>query len=431
MTPSALLWNNSSYEVGSLRRGVQRLDPLAADAAPPRRRTARSVAPPQPSPDEVAEAYAQFLLGHRLEENDDEAGAIAAYKRAMELDPTAADIPAELAGLYLQQNKVQEAMTAAEAGAEDRADQSRSATACSASSTRRCRRAADPAARGRGADAADGNLGEGDRPFRARDRGRRRPNRSERSRDAGAALRPHRRVRQGDSAADRSGQPGARLAGRSAAARRGVRRRRPQPPTRSRGSRSGRASDPRLLPALADFYERERRWQDAAGAYAAALQRAPRNARSQTRYASGAAQRRRPRQLDKARDALTEVVAARPTDARALYLLSQAQRRLGDSPGGRSVGAPRRSRRTREPARLLRARRGARRAASVPGDHRRARAGRRRQPRQDRRQRVRRQHAAAAPRVSRTRSSGSTTRRSRPSTKRAGWRRRIRRSPAT
>ena len=29
------------------------------------------------------------------------------------------------------------------------------------------------------------------------------------------------------------------------------------------------AGDPRLLPTLADFYERERRWSDAAGAYAA------------------------------------------------------------------------------------------------------------------------------------------------------------------
>ena len=47
------------------------------------------------SPDRVAEAYNQFLLGHRLEESDDDSGAIAAYKRARELDPLAADIPAE------------------------------------------------------------------------------------------------------------------------------------------------------------------------------------------------------------------------------------------------------------------------------------------------------------------------------------------------
>ena len=64
------------------------------------------VAGAQPKPDRVAEAYAQYLLAHRLEENDDEAGAVAAYKRAMELDPTAADIPGALAAAYLRQDKI-------------------------------------------------------------------------------------------------------------------------------------------------------------------------------------------------------------------------------------------------------------------------------------------------------------------------------------
>jgi tetratricopeptide (TPR) repeat protein len=68
----------------------------------------------RPPISKAAEAYAQFLLAHHLEEREDENGAIAAYKRAMELDPQAADIPAELAALYLRQSKVQEAMAAAE-----------------------------------------------------------------------------------------------------------------------------------------------------------------------------------------------------------------------------------------------------------------------------------------------------------------------------
>ncbi len=68
----------------------------------------------RPPISKAAEAYAQFLLAHHLEEREDENGAIAAYKRAMELDPQAADIPAELAALYLRQSKVQEAMGAAE-----------------------------------------------------------------------------------------------------------------------------------------------------------------------------------------------------------------------------------------------------------------------------------------------------------------------------
>src|SRR5215212_10200144 len=60
-----------------------------------------------PPVDRSAEAYAQFMIGHRLAEHDDTAGAITAYKRAMEIDPTAADIPAELASLYLQTDKIQ------------------------------------------------------------------------------------------------------------------------------------------------------------------------------------------------------------------------------------------------------------------------------------------------------------------------------------
>src|SRR5262245_15611818 len=58
--------------------------------------------------DPVAEAYAQFMLGHRLEDEENIDGAIAAYKRAMTLDPQAAEIVAELADLYLRQNKMQE-----------------------------------------------------------------------------------------------------------------------------------------------------------------------------------------------------------------------------------------------------------------------------------------------------------------------------------
>ena len=58
----------------------------------------------RPPVSKAAEAYAQFLLAHHLEEREDENGAIAAYKRAMELDPQSPDIPAELAALYLRQS---------------------------------------------------------------------------------------------------------------------------------------------------------------------------------------------------------------------------------------------------------------------------------------------------------------------------------------
>src|SRR5689334_11490439 len=71
---------------------------------------ARTTAPP----DKVAEAYAQFLVAHHLDETDDVTGAVAAYKRAMELDPSAAEVPAELAGVLLRHNRLDEARATAE-----------------------------------------------------------------------------------------------------------------------------------------------------------------------------------------------------------------------------------------------------------------------------------------------------------------------------
>src|SRR5258708_8790892 len=101
-----LLWNNSP---------MKSLIVAAFCVAVPISAAGQSRVPS--ATDRPGEAYEQFLLAHRLAEHDDEAGAIAAYKRAMALDPQAADIPAELADLYLQSNKIQEAKAAAEQAA--------------------------------------------------------------------------------------------------------------------------------------------------------------------------------------------------------------------------------------------------------------------------------------------------------------------------
>jgi hypothetical protein len=72
--------------------------------------TTRNARPaPTPGPAlaaNVAEAYQQYLLGRMNERDDKIDAAIAAYKRSIVLDPTAADVRAELAGLYLRQNRV-------------------------------------------------------------------------------------------------------------------------------------------------------------------------------------------------------------------------------------------------------------------------------------------------------------------------------------
>ena len=97
--------------------------------------------------------------------------------------------------------------------------------------------------------------------------------------------------------------------------------------------------DPSLLPTLADFYERQQRWEDAADAYARALNVAPRNTELKTRYAQALLNAGGRDNLTKARDALNELVSTR-NDARALYMLSQANRRLGDLAARRKRGAP-------------------------------------------------------------------------------------------
>ena len=109
------------------------------------------------------------------------------------------------------------------------------------------------------------------------------------------------------------------------------------------------SDDPSLLPTLADFYERQQRWNDAANAYARALNVAPRNVELKTRYAQALLNAGGRDNLGKARDALNDIVSTR-NDARALYLLSQANRRFGDLAGAEGGGPPRdRACRTQSP----------------------------------------------------------------------------------
>jgi tetratricopeptide (TPR) repeat protein len=283
----------------------------------------------QTKPDRVAEAYAQFLLGHHLDERDDEAGAIAAYKRAMELDPTAADIPGELAAVYLRQNKVQEAMTVADQAIKiepNNREANRVLGIIYAALAETGR-----SARGRTANASpDENLTKAIRHLELAIAG------------LGGEADPNVRAtlarayvvgEQYDKAIPIlttlvNEQPGWQdgpvllaeaysSAGRSAEAIAWL--------------EEHTASDPRLLPTLGDFYERERKWQEAADAYGRAVEQAPRNTELRARYASALVNAGGRDNLGKAREMLTEVAAARPTDARVLYLLSQTERRLGDA----------------------------------------------------------------------------------------------------
>jgi tetratricopeptide (TPR) repeat protein len=289
---------------------------------------ARSRAP-QPGaalPGKVAQAYEQFLIGHHLEESDDVPGAIAAYKKAMALDPLAADIPAELAALYFRHERTDEAVAAAQQALK---------VAPSNPEAHRVLGLID-AAKVDNARPAPGAPPDPD--------------------VASAIDHLEKAIANPEGEADPNARGTlARLYLRSAMYDKAI----PllvdlvrQQPGWTEGPRllaqayaaAGRVSDaiawldeqsaddPSLLPTLAQFYEQEQRWKDAAGAYGRALEIAPRNTDLQTRYAQALMNSGDHDDLAKARETLT-AMAATGNDARALYLLSQADRRLGDLPG--------------------------------------------------------------------------------------------------
>ena len=110
----------------------------------------------------------------------------------MELDPTAADIPAELAALYLRQNKVHEAMAAAEQAlkiAPANREANRVLGIIYAALSEGADDGARAAARAAAAHQARRQPRQGDHSPRDRDRPIRTASRSERARDARAPLR--------------------------------------------------------------------------------------------------------------------------------------------------------------------------------------------------------------------------------------------------
>ena len=279
----------------------------------------------------MAEAYDQFMLGLRSERDDDVEGAIGAYKRAMALDPSAAEVPAELAGLYMRQNRISEAMTTAEqslkiaprnaeahrvlgtiyaalAESDSKPDGGGSSTQASENATK---------AIGHLEEALRLPVGEPDPNLLA--------NLARLYVHTGAYDKAIPLLR-GLVDRERGWQDGVSLlvdayagAGKNAEAIAWLEEAAPD--------------DPRLYPTLGDFYERERRWKDSADAYALAVAGAPRNVALKMSYASALLNAGSREGVDKARDVLNEVMASRPTGAteqRALYLLSQAERRAGD-----------------------------------------------------------------------------------------------------
>jgi tetratricopeptide (TPR) repeat protein len=277
--------------------------------------------------DRSGEAYSEFLLGRHFETTDNIDAAIAAFKHAAQLDPRAADVVAELAGLYMRQSRLDEAIAAGEQALKV------------APSNREAHRVLG---------IVYATLVEA---------GRRQNGRTQNSGSQADNL--AKAIQHLEQAFDRQSEsdPNVRATlSRLYLAAGAFEKAIPllvdlvsQEPGWSDGptllaqayAGAGRdgdaiawlersaADDPELFATLAGFYERARRWKDAAGAYERAVAAQPRDADLKAQYAAALMNVGGQEALTKARDLLTEVVNAKPTDPRALYQLSQAQRRLG------------------------------------------------------------------------------------------------------
>jgi len=282
------------------------------------------------APDKQGEAYAQYLLAHHLEYAEDLDGAIAAYKRAMALDPSAADATADLAKLYLTQRKVQEAMATAEQALKLSPSNAEANLVMGRAYLELVENNRDGNRRRPAADAAGENTAKAIHHLELAISGPQ-PDTDSSVRAMLAQL--YMRTEAFDKAipllaklVDQEpdwGEGPILLAeayagaGRTADAIKAL---------------EGR-DDPRLLPILAELYERERRWKEAAETYGRILEHPSRGmdlVQLKTRYASALLNGGARADAGKARDLLSEVAAANGADGRVLYLRSQAARRLGD-----------------------------------------------------------------------------------------------------
>lgn len=96
-------------------------------------------------------------------------------------------------------------------------------------------------------------------------------------------------------------------------------------------------SSAQLSIMLAELYEGEERWAEAAAAYGRASERRPRDVELKVRWATALLSVGDTPAVEKARAVLKDVAAANPSHVRGLYLLVQAERTLGNSTGAEAT----------------------------------------------------------------------------------------------
>ena len=277
-----------------------------------------------PTPASPSDAYFEFLLGRHLESEGHVDAAIAAHERAARLDPDAPEVPAELASLYARQGRVKEAMSSAQAAlALDPANidahrvlgsvyasfSDGDAREVSVSPEEAAKLAIEHLEAGRREDGTDADPGV--------DLALARLYLTNGQAEQGAAV-----LRRLVAEAPEVLEARVLLARAELALGR--------PDQAIAALEEAAEGSPRLLSALADLYERQQRWSDAARAYERLSLVSPGSSDVRMRWASALMQSDTPESLQHARQLLEGVLAAAPADTRALYLLSNVQRRTRD-----------------------------------------------------------------------------------------------------
>ncbi len=303
-------------------RGIAAVGLVVAMATPV---AAQSAAPGQDSA--PAQAYYEFLIARRLEAQDDLAGALQALERAVKLAPKSAELQAEVAGYYARQDKASEAAEAADRALSLDADNLEAhrilglVNAAWADNITAAPKGEMPATyRARAVDHLEKVIGT---PIAATDLNlqltlARLYLRSDQADRAVPMLESI------SSQAPFAAEPLTMLADAHLALG--------QVDRAVEALESAAEINPRFYAALAELHERQDKWADAAAAYAKAVAAGQGGGRNlQLRWASallnvegGAA---------KAKEVIDAFLKTNPNDARALYLLSSAQRMGGDTAG--------------------------------------------------------------------------------------------------
>ena len=274
-------------------------------------------------PPSRSEAYYEFLLGRYLEGEGAIDEAIAAHERARQLDPGSAEPTAELAGLYARQGQFDRARALAEAaltiddanieahrvlGSVFAALADHDAKDASVTPAEAARRAIEHLERSR---RRDGVVDPGIDLTLAR-----------LYLNAGKpeeAARVLRRLLN-----DEPDLPEASVLLARAETALG------QPERAAAALEAVAGGNPRLLASLAELYERQQRWPEAATTYERLSALAPGSDDTRIRWATALLQTDSPASFAQAREVLRPVLEAEPAEPRALYLLSMAERRAKD-----------------------------------------------------------------------------------------------------